>query len=161
MLMLPSWPDGPVTVILTWLLVFAGIVSWVSGNRRDLWPIPLILAINWVAARYATDLQAPGVAALGNIISGGLLILWGRALAAAIATIYVWRMVLVGIQDAGLITQVLMWDFSLALLFVQIMLLIGGSAHGHFNFKLPDPHRRWNTESFDLATLWRRHFRPY
>lgn len=123
-------PNGPYALTLTALLGLATFATIVSEDRRHLFVVAVLMWGNWVFAQLSTDTGSIGVAAVGNLAAGVMLVLWRTEIALAIALLYVPRLFFLALGQFAIIPVWLMWEVSNAILILQITILAGGSING-------------------------------
>ena len=127
-------PNGPYAWTLSALLLVAIIMSIASSERRSLFCVGLLMAGNWVFAQLSADTNNIGVAAVGNLASGVLLVMWRTEIALAVAALYVPRLFVLALGQFGILPVWLMWEISSVFLILQITILAGGSIDGSRKF---------------------------
>ena len=127
-------PNGPYAWTLSVLLLSAIIMSITSAERRSLFPVALLMAGNWVFAQLSADTNNIGVAAVGNLAAGVLLVMWRTEIALAVAALYVPRLFVLALGQFGIMPIWLMWEISSIFLILQITILAGGSIDGARRF---------------------------
>ena len=127
-------PNGPYAWTLSALLLVAIIMSIASAERRSLFCVGLLMAGNWVFAQLSSDTGSMGVAAVGNLAAGVLLVLWRTEIALAIAALYVPRLFVLALGQFGFLPVWLVWEISNVFLILQITILAGGSIDGTRKF---------------------------
>lgn len=134
-------------------VIWATAMALFIFGSRDQKLIAGALVVSWIGARVTTVTGQPLYSLVSLTVAGLLAYSSSARFAQQIATIYAFRLILMAVLVYGVLDWFWLWELNRVLLYMQIILVIGGASGGGHRKRVTRLTLRPGRYSYNLSKL--------
>ena len=125
-------PNSPATMI--YAIALAAACALAIWRDRSLYPVVLVMLVNWLATRFVSAFEMPGsVQAVADITSAAVLLAMrhlGSMAVLPVAALFGLMVIFACLHDLKLITRDTMWAWADVAAYCQLIIIAGVASAG-------------------------------